>query len=430
MTEPRLSLNSPSSANPEEISIDSYDYTLPDNRIAKYPLPVRDQSKLLIYKEGHIQQRQYCQLGAVLPPGSLLVFNDTKVVEARLIFQKETGSKIEIFCLEPGGDYPDITTAMLQKETVDWKCLIGGAKKWKSGPLHMTLQTQEQNIELQVEKLEKQADSFLVRFQWTPSACSFAEILHLAGSLPLPPYLNRETEAKDLETYQTVYARQDGSVAAPTAGLHFTPGLLKQLSEKGIKEAFVTLHVGAGTFKPVKADKMKDHEMHSEFMEIPVSFIKTLYQQAAAKTGKILAVGTTSLRTLESLYWIGVKLLSDSGRQQAASGHWQEDAYVIKQWDPYRLPQDISLTTALETLIKNLQTAGKTTLITHTQIIIAPGYHLKVADGILTNFHQPRSTLLLLIAAIVGDDWRTIYQYALDHEFRFLSYGDGSLLWK
>jgi len=413
-----------SQIRPEDLSIESYDYPLPENRIAKYPLPVRDQSKLLVYRAGHIEQRHYHELDTVLPEDSLLVFNDTKVVEARLLFKKDTGSKIELFCLEPAGDYPDITTAMLQKGSVHWKCLVGGAKKWKSGLLSMQIRQNGQTIELYAEKLEKQADSFLIRFHWSPQALSFAELLHLAGQLPLPPYLNRETEVQDLETYQTVYAEHDGSVAAPTAGLHFTPDLLKRLSDKGIKEAFITLHVGAGTFKPVKAEKMKDHEMHAEFMEIPVSFLETLYQQAAASLNtnnrsKILAVGTTSLRTLESLYWMGVKLITAAA-----------DPYVIRQWEPYQLLQDITLPAALQALISSLRQEGKQRLITHTQIIIAPGYQLKVADGILTNFHQPRSTLLLLIASIVGEKWREIYQYALEHEFRFLSYGDGSLLWK
>jgi S-adenosylmethionine:tRNA ribosyltransferase-isomerase len=407
--------------HPEELSIESFDYDLPEDRIAKYPLAVRDQSKLLIYNSndsGQIQEKIYQQLDEQLPADCLLVFNNTKVVEARLIFKKDTGSKIELFCLEPGGAYPDITTAMLQKGTVLWKCLVGGAKKWKTGALKMRLEHNGQTIELQAEKQEKQGDSFLIRFSWIPESLSFAEMLHLTGQLPLPPYLNRATEQNDLKTYQTVYADKDGSVAAPTAGLHFTPSLLQKLSDKGIKEAFVTLHVGAGTFKPVKADKMKDHEMHAEFMEVPLDFLETLYEQAKNKR-KILAVGTTSLRTLESLYWMGVKLLTD-----------QLDPFVVEQWQPYRLPQNKTLTEALLAVTDSLKQAGKKTLVTQTRIIIAPGYQLRVADGILTNFHQPHSTLLLLIAAIVGQEWKNIYQYALTHDFRFLSYGDGSLLWK
>jgi len=407
--------------HPEELSIESFDYDLPEDRIAKYPLAVRDQSKLLIYNSkdsGQIQEKIYQQLDEQLPADCLLVFNNTKVVEARLIFKKDTGSKIELFCLEPGGAYPDITTAMLQKGIVLWKCLVGGAKKWKNGALKMRLEHNGQTVELQAEKQEKQGDSFLIRFSWIPESLSFAEMLHLTGQLPLPPYLNRATEQKDLETYQTVYADKDGSVAAPTAGLHFTPSLLQKLSDKGIKEAFVTLHVGAGTFKPVKADKMKDHEMHAEFMEVPFDFLETLYEQAKNKR-KILAVGTTSLRTLESLYWMGVKLLTD-----------QLDPFIVEQWQPYKLPQNKTLPEALLAVMDSLKQAGKKTLVTQTRIIIAPGYQLRVADGILTNFHQPHSTLLLLIAAIVGKEWKTIYQYALTHDFRFLSYGDGSLLWK
>ena len=419
MTGPKLS--NKANLHPADISIDDYDYLLPEERIAKYPLPIRDQSKLLVYKDGQIESRRYFQLSEELPKGSLLIFNDTKVIEARLHFKKQTGSKIELFCLEPGSSYPDITTAMLQKQTVLWHCLVGGAKKWKSGDLIMNFKKGEKTIELRAEKLEKLPDSFLIRFHWNDPALSFAEILHLAGQLPLPPYLNRATEAADLKTYQTVYALHDGSVAAPTAGLHFTPELFKQLENKGIEKAFLTLHVGAGTFKPVKADRMKDHEMHAEFMEVPLSFLKKLQKQAATKSGKILAVGTTSLRTLESLYWMGVKLSLNSPTL---------NPYIIKQWDPYELPGALTLSESLALIIEDLEQKGLKTLLTHTQIIIAPGYKLKVADGILTNFHQPRSTLLLLIASIVGEDWQAIYQFALENDYRFLSYGDGSLLWK
>ncbi|SEA03153.1 S-adenosylmethionine:tRNA ribosyltransferase-isomerase [Arachidicoccus rhizosphaerae] len=411
--------------HPEELSIEDFDYPLPDSRIAKYPLTTRDQSKLLIFNKNNqkdITERIYRDLDEELPKGSLLVFNNTKVVEARLLFKKQTGSTIELFCLEPAGNYPDITTAMLSRGEVLWKCLVGGAKKWKSGPLTLEVAGPHpaNTVTVTANKIEKQGDSFIIQLNWTPVELSFAEILHLSGQLPLPPYLNRATEAQDLETYQTVYAKQDGSVAAPTAGLHFTKDLLKRLADKGIKEAFVTLHVGAGTFKPVKADKMKDHEMHAEFMEIPCTFIETLLQQAKLKPeAKILAVGTTSLRTLESLYWMGVKLLTA-----------QKDPYIISQWEPYQLEQGISLVDSLAALWQALQNDGKSALITHTQIIIAPGYNLRVADAILTNFHQPHSTLLLLIAAVVGNHWKSIYEYALGHDFRFLSYGDGSLLWQ
>lgn len=427
MTDPNTSLSAAKNQlnlNPEEISIESYTYELPDKRIAKYPLPKRDRSKLLVFKQGQIEQCQYRHLDKQLPAGSLLVFNDTKVVEARLNFKKPSGSKIEIFCLEPGGDYPDMTTAMMQTGSVLWKCLVGGAKKWKSGTLHLSIYRVGKNtleiIELFAEMVEKLSDAFLIRFYWQPDEKTFAEILHRAGDIPLPPYLNREVKHKDSKTYQTVYASHAGSVAAPTAGLHFTPKLLKKLSANGISEAFLTLHVGAGTFKPVKSDKMKDHEMHAEFIEVPIPFLEQLHRQALSKE-KIIAVGTTSLRTLESLYWMGVKLLT---RPE------DEAPYVIKQWEPYRLVQDITLPASLEALISAQKAAGNSMLLTYTQIIIAPGYKLRVADGILTNFHQPKSTLLLLIAAIVGDKWKEIYQYALDNDFRFLSYGDGSLLWK
>ena len=405
--------------HPSEITILDYDYPLPEERIAKYPLPVRDQSQLLVYKDAQIKTRQYFQLAEELPSDSLLVFNDTKVVEARLLFQKQTGSKIELFCLEPDSSYHDITSAMLQKQTVLWHCLVGGAKKWKSGALQITINEAGKQVELYAEKLEQLADSFLIRFHWSDPTLSFAEILHLAGQLPLPPYLNRATEQADLSTYQTVYAQHDGSVAAPTAGLHFTPDLFKSLEAKGISKAFLTLHVGAGTFKPVKADKMKDHEMHSEFMELPLAFLQQLHGQSLREQAKIIAVGTTSLRTLESLYWMGVKISLNL-----------PSPYVIQQWDPYELQASLTLSESLTILITDLEKKGLSTLLTHTQIIIAPGYQLKVADAILTNFHQPRSTLLLLIASIVGDHWKEIYKYALENDYRFLSYGDGSLLWK
>lgn len=407
--------------HPQDLSIEAFNYILPDEKIARYPLAQRDQSKLLIYRDGQIEESTYAKLDAQLPTATLLVFNNTKVVEARLLFQKDTGSKIELFCLEPADQYPDITTAMLQKGGVTWKCLVGGAKKWKSGRLtkSLTFGSKDQKIVLSAEKVEKQSDSFLISFSWDQPTLSFAEVLHLAGQLPLPPYLNRAVEPNDLETYQTVYAKYDGSVAAPTAGLHFTPALLQKLQTKGITESFVTLHVGAGTFKPVKANRMEDHEMHAEFMEIPVTFISELLAKLHTGKGKVITVGTTSLRTVESLYWIGVKLLNKDN-----------SPLIISQWEPYSLPQEISATQALQALLDYLQQNSQEKLFTHTQIIIAPGYRLRISDGIITNFHQPKSTLLLLIAAVVGENWREIYQYALDRNFRFLSYGDGSLLWK
>lgn len=408
-------------SRPQEISIDDYSYNLPDHRIARYPLAQRDQSKLLIYDKGQINADIYAHLDQQLPADTLLVFNNTKVVEARLLFSKASGGQIELFCLEPGDNYEDITTAMLQKGKVFWKCLVGGAKKWKQGPLEKQMDTPVGTLTLTAQKIERQADYFLIEFSWDIKALSFAEVLHHAGQIPLPPYLNREVKQADKQTYQTVYAKYDGSVAAPTAGLHFTDELLQRMQQKGIQEAFVTLHVGAGTFKPVKAATMQDHEMHAEFIEVPTTFIKQLLRQVKTGKGKIVAVGTTSMRTLESLYWIGVKIRN---RKDDPS------ALEIHQWEPYELPQNTPLEASLTDLLHYLEKNNCPTLLTRTHILIAPGYKLRVIDAIITNFHQPKSTLLLLVGAIVGDQWRRIYQYALDHSFRFLSYGDGSLLWK
>lgn len=402
--------------HPRELSIRDFIYDLPDNRIAKFPLSQRDESKLLVYGEGAISEGTYRQLPKLLPGNTLLVFNNTKVVEARLLFKNATGAGIELFCLEPDDHYADITTAMLQKQRVLWKCLVGNAKKWKEGPLEKTIQgAGGKTFVLHVEKLEKQNDYFLIEFSWDSSDYSFAEVLHFAGQIPLPPYLNRVAEEKDKETYQTVYARHDGSVAAPTAGLHFTEALLYGLKEKSIRSAFVTLHVGAGTFKPVKSDRMEEHEMHAEFMDVSLELIDSLLDD---RNEKIVAVGTTSLRTIESLYWMGVKILNGKPEME------------LSQWEAYELPQYYSKEEALTALKDDLQDKGQTRLLTKTQIIIAPGYRLRVADGLITNFHQPKSTLLLLVAAVIGDDWKKVYDYALRNNFRFLSYGDGSLLWK
>ncbi|BAV10345.1 S-adenosylmethionine:tRNA ribosyltransferase-isomerase [Filimonas lacunae] len=407
-------------AHPGNLSIVDYTYHLPDDRIAIHPLAQRDESKLLVYKSGKIQESQYRNLASFIPSGSLLVFNNTKVVEARLLFQKHTGSTIEIFCLEPAG-FADVTTAMQQTEEVLWKCLVGGAKKWKQGPLEKTIDVDGNPVTLSVTLVEKKDDHCVVQFNWSDKHLHFATILHAAGSLPLPPYLNRQVEEEDKERYQTVYAKHDGSVAAPTAGLHFTPELLQQLQQQNIQQAFVTLHVGAGTFKPVKAATMNEHEMHAEFIEVQASFIQQLIQQLQ-NNQPVITVGTTSLRTTESLYWMGVKahaLLQSGGA-----------SVDIAQWDAYELPQHFTAAEALQHLLQWMQQQQMEVLLAKTQIIIAPGYQLRIAQALVTNFHQPQSTLLLLVAAITGNNWRTIYQYAMDHAFRFLSYGDGSLLWK
>lgn len=406
--------------HPKRLSITDFSYHLPDEKIAKHPLPKRDESKLLVFKSGKISESHYKHLNAHLPSDSLLIFNNTKVVEARLIFTKPTGGQIEIFCLEPHEQYADITTAMLQKGKVLWKCLVGGAKKWKEEPLIKAITNDKNDLIIKAKKIEQKTDCFIIELSWDNEHLTFAEILHIAGLIPLPPYLNRDAEEADKSTYQTIYAQHDGSVAAPTAGLHFTEELFKKLDDKNIQRDFVTLHVGAGTFKPVKAATMDEHEMHTEFIDVRIELIEHLLKHHPKP---IIAVGTTSLRTIESLFWLGVKL-SETKNVKC------EIVPTISQWDAYDLPQNISLTDALTALINWMKSKQLERLITKTQIIIAPGYQLQVAQGLVTNFHQPQSTLLLLIASIVGDNWKMIYNHALNNDYRFLSYGDGCLLMK
>jgi len=404
---------------PGHLSISDFTYSLPEDRIAKYPVEPRDSSKLLLYKDNTISEDIYGSLSTYLPEDSILVMNNTKVVEARILFNKITGSTIEIFCLEPEDRYHDITQAMLQTKQVYWKCLVGGAKKWKEEWLIKEIIVNHNAIQLKVRIAEKQTDCFIIEFNWGDDTISFAELLHHAGIIPLPPYLNRVAEDKDAITYQTVYAEFDGSVAAPTAGLHFTDELFNKLSKKNISHHFVTLHVGAGTFKPVKAATIAEHEMHSEFIEVGVDFIALM-----AETNKpVFAVGTTSLRTLESLYWMGVKAIINPAITM--------DELAISQWEPYTLTKDIiTVKDSFTALLSKMKDWQADKLISKTQIIIAPGYDIKTVSGLLTNFHQPQSTLLLLVAALIGEDWKKVYSYAMENEFRFLSYGDGCLLWK
>jgi len=418
--------------HPKHLSIEDFTYDLPASKIASYPLEQRDASKLLVYGAGEISETTYSKLDEVLPSNTLLVHNDTKVVAARLFFEKENGTVIEIFCLEPAGLYKDITTAMLAKKQVLWGCLIGGAKKWKEGSLQIKYGN---NHTLTATKHSTLADSFLIQFEWDNEAQSFAEVLEAAGNIPLPPYFNRAVEANDKERYQTVYAAAVGSVAAPTAGLHFTPALFDKLATKNITKEFVTLHVGAGTFKPVKAARMEEHEMHAEYIDVQKNFIEMLRHNASTKT--IIAVGTTSLRTLESLYWMGAKIIAvnnDSNNANNTNKHANpsiENISVV-QWDPYELmPQNElpSTAVALTALYNWMEQNNLSRLIAKTQIIIAPGYRFKIIDGLITNFHQPQSTLLLLVAAITNGNWKPMYHYALENNFRFLSYGDGCLIW-
>jgi S-adenosylmethionine:tRNA ribosyltransferase-isomerase len=400
--------------SPKEIRITDYHYDLPDSRIARFPLEERDASKLLIWENGNISEDIYRNLSSHLSPRTSLVFNNTRVVEARILFTKPTGGQIEVFALEPGPQYPDITTAMLQTGSVQWKCMVGGASKWKKGAV---LEKQLGNTTLKASIAEQQPDCFLLNLDWEASDMTFAELLHRAGLIPLPPYLKRDAEASDHERYQTIYAQEEGSVAAPTAGLHFTERIFESLREKQISSRFVTLHVGAGTFKPVKTETMEDHLMHAEFIDVSKETIMAL-----AKDEEIIAVGTTSLRTLESLYWMGIKA--------SINPTVSVEEIEIRQWDVYETLQHHILPReeALQHLLTYMHNRKMERMVCRTRLLIAPGYQPQMIAGIITNFHQPQSTLLLLIAALAGPRWREIYDYALAHDFRFLSYGDGSLI--
>ncbi len=400
--------------HPKDISILDFTYQLPDDKIALHPLEQRDASKLLVYKKGVIIQDVYQNIATYLPQNSLLVFNNTKVINARILFTKPTGGVIEIFLLEPyQADYTGTLTAT---KTCTWKCFIGGAGKWKDGELIKNWELGIGNWELRVRVMEKLSDAYVVEFNWGGNT-SFAEILEQTGNIPLPPYIKRKPATEDKERYQTIYALQDGSVAAPTAGLHFTQDIFKSLEEKNISKDFVTLHVGAGTFKPVKAATMQQHEMHAEWIDVTTVAIENIITNL---DNTIVAVGTTSLRTIESLYWLGVKALL----------HPLQPQLQISQWEVYDELSGASIPVkdALQALLQWLQQNNLTQLFTQTQILIAPGYQFKIVKALVTNFHQPQSTLLLLVAAAVGNDWREIYSCALENDFRFLSYGDGSLL--
>ena len=406
--------------HPKNISILDYTYTLPDNRIAAFPLPERDDSKLLIYLDGIIQEDRYKNIAQYLPGNSLLVFNNTRVIQARILFQKATGGVIEIFCLEPYERMNEYSSIMAKKEKVSWQCLIGGASKWKEGVLVKKLTIQNSEAELKARLVEKLPDAYVVELSWQPAHFSFAEIIEQAGETPLPPYIKRKAGETDKERYQTIYAKYDGSVAAPTAGLHFTPAIFSSIAAKNISAASITLHVGAGTFKPVKAATLQDHPMHAEWIDVTAAAINKLLQNI---NNGIIAVGTTSLRTLESLYWMGVKAILYPGNKI--------EELMIHQWDVYESPladSNISATEAFTALLSRMKKNNEERIITQTQILIAPGYQYKTAKAIITNFHQPQSTLLLLVAAAIGEDWKKVYAYAIENDFRFLSYGDGCLL--
>lgn len=406
--------------DPKKISILDYTYDLPADRIALHPLAERDASKLLVYKNGAISEDVYKNIADHLPGDSFLVFNNTKVIKARIRFQKSSGGIIEIFLLEPF--QADYTSTLSATKKTTWKCLIGGVSKWKESVLSLGfgvvgLPAGQAGFDLKAVLLEKLSDAYVVEFNWNADI-SFAEVLEQAGDIPLPPYIKRKTEGDDTNRYQTIYAADEGSVAAPTAGLHFTKEIFDSLAEKNIQTGFVTLHVGAGTFKPVKASTMQDHEMHAEWIDVSADMIKKL---ATEIDKTIVAVGTTSLRTLESLYWMGIKAMLQPTIPQLS----------INQWEVYEAPlanSNISAKESLTALAIWLKANKQERLFTHSQILIAPGYQFKIVKAIVTNFHQPQSTLLLLVAAATGDDWKTLYKYALENDFRFLSYGDGSLL--
>lgn len=409
--------------HPSLLQIKDFTYHLPDEKIARFPLEERDASRLLIFEKGNIKEDGYRNLDQYLPEQSLLIFNETKVIHARLLFQKSTGAKIEVFCLEPDERYPDVQTAMLQKGEVFWKCLVGGAAKWKDGQLLQLIYEEKdtalQSLNLSVTVHERKEGYFILKLGWNHEY-SFAEALQMAGKVPLPPYLNREADANDSSRYQTMFAQHEGSVAAPTAALHFTPAVIERLKQQKIDTGFVTLHVGAGTFKPVKSDTMEGHDMHAEWLEASPALLKKVIEQLERKE-TIVAVGTTSARTLESLYWLGVRL----NRNDLPS----LEGIAIPQWYPYDNDSDLSAVEAYTSILKYLDEQQLNRIIIRTQIIIAPGYSFRVIQGLITNFHQPQSTLLLLVSALVGEAWHKIYDYALHNDFRFLSYGDGCLLW-
>lgn len=405
--------------DPRNIRISEYAYELPDERIAKYPMSERDASKLLIYRDGTVSEDGFRHIADHLPEGALMVFNNTRVIRARLHFNKSTGARIEVFCLEPHTP-ADYQLSFAAKESCTWTCLIGNLKKWKEGILEQNVRVGEKDVCLSAERIGVSGTGHEVRFSWNHPEVSWAEVLEAIGELPIPPYLNRDTETSDLSTYQTVYSKIKGSVAAPTAGLHFTPAVLEAIDRKGIERNEITLHVGAGTFKPVKSEEIGGHAMHAEWVAVQRESIERLL----AHGGKCVAVGTTSVRTLESLYYVGVML----ARHPEAT---QDDLHV-PQWLPYEYAAEagpkLSTCEALQNILDYLDRNALPVLHTSTQIIIAPGYRYHIVRAIVTNFHQPQSTLLLLVSAFVGEDWKNIYRYALDHDFRFLSYGDSSLL--
>ncbi|CAN5840820.1 S-adenosylmethionine:tRNA ribosyltransferase-isomerase [soil metagenome] len=406
--------------DPSTLSIKNFTYDLPEDRIAHYPAEKRDASKLLIYRDGKIKEKFFYQLSDEIPVESLLVFNNTRVVRARLLLQRISGATVEIFCTDAADSSLDFVKLLQSKSEVQIRAFIGNGKRWKGDEaLQLKIKSGNEEILLHATREGNAGEQSIVKLSWTPFEFSFAEIIDAAGKIPLPPYLNRDEEAVDEERYQTIYAAHKGSVAAPTAGLHFTPAVMKSLEANNIIFENVTLHVGAGTFKPVKAEQMSGHDMHREQIIIPRSLIEKILLQ---KDAPVIAVGTTALRTLESIYWFGKQLITQPGR------HF--DSLFVGQWEPYEDTPAVPLPVALRAILDWMQENNHTEVKGFTQILIAPGYSFKVVDALITNFHQPQSTLLLLVSAFIGDGCKQVYDYALKNDFRFLSYGDSSLLWR
>jgi S-adenosylmethionine:tRNA ribosyltransferase-isomerase len=401
----------------QDIDLNEYNYDLPAEKIAQYPVKERDNSKLLIYKQGVITQDTFSNIVSHIPANSLLVFNNTRVIRARILFEKVTGAKIEILCIEPIIPF-EYELSFSSREPVVWKCIIGNLKKWKSRILLTTIKINKQQYSLTAERLQAEGDAWRIKFSWSGPEISFGEVIEAVGHIPLPPYINRKDEAEDSERYQTIYSSINGSVAAPTAGLHFTKKVFEHLNNKGIKTGEVTLHVGAGTFQPVKAEKISGHEMHCEHFFVSASMIDLLLENRE----NIIPVGTTSVRTLESLYWLGVKLLNNQ----------LDDNHILSlgQWEAYGLGDKVSVKESMEALLKYLKENNLSFIQASTSLMITPGYSFKMINGIVTNFHQPKSSLLLLISAWTGNGWKRVYTFALENDFRFLSYGDSSLLLK
>lgn len=399
----------------KEIDINEYNYELPDKRIAQYPVKERDNSKLLIYKQGKISQDIFRNIDEFIPGGSLLVSNNTRVIRARILFRKDTGAIIEVLCLEPLSP-AQYELSFSAGEPVEWKCIIGNLKKWKTGEIQTSFIYNGEKYKLTAEKIQPEGEVWRIRFKWNCPSINFGEVIEATGHIPLPPYINREDEAEDNKRYQTVYSKVKGSVAAPTAGLHFTDAVFNKLKKKGIKTTEITLHVGAGTFQPIKSDNIYDHEMHCEHFYVSIDTINLLINNL----GKIIPVGTTSVRTLESLYWLGVRLINNPSVSSSD--------LAIGQWEAYNADTGITAVESISAIKTYLIKNNLTNLTASTSIMITPGYNFKIINGIITNFHQPKSTLLLLISAWTGNDWKSIYKYALDNDFRFLSYGDCSIL--